>query len=515
MMEHFRNEPLTDFRKDSSRTAFSLALESVKSEWDCIHPLLIGGKEIVTGRLLASLNPARHSEVVGRVSQADAALAQQALEAAASAFGRWSAEPFAARARILYKAAALLRRRRHEFSAWMVYEAGKTWPEADADTAEAIDFLEFYGREAERIGAPQPLVRISGEDNELTYIPLGVGVVIPPWNFPLAIMAGMTCSALVCGNTVVLKPASATAVVASKFVSLLLEAGLPEEVVQFVPGAGSEIGDLLVEHPLTRFVSFTGSLETGLRIYEKAARRAPGQRWLKRVVAELGGKDAIVVDRSADLAAAAEGIVAAAFGYSGQKCSACSRAIVHKEVYERVLEDVIRRTSGLRVGDPAEFGNDMGPVIDGAALAKIRHYVDIGSGEGKVAWGGGTDDSTGFYAQPTIIAGVKNGARVAQEEIFGPVLSFIQAEDFGSALEAANDSVYGLTGAVYSGKREHLEQARRSFHVGNLYLNRKCTGALVGVHPFGGFNLSGTDSKAGGSDYLLQFTQAKAVSERM
>ncbi|AJY76516.1 L-glutamate gamma-semialdehyde dehydrogenase [Paenibacillus beijingensis] len=515
MMEQFRNEPLTDFRSESSRAAFGRALDSVKSDWGRTYPLLIGGKEIVTGRLLESVNPARHSEVVGLVAQAGRSDALQALDAAASAFAPWSAEPFAARARILYKAAAHLRRRKHEFSAWMVCEAGKTWAEADADTAEAIDFLEFYGREAERIGAPQPLIPLSGEDNELTYIPLGVGVIIPPWNFPLAIMAGMTCSALVCGNTVVLKPASATAVIASKFVSLLLEAGLPEGVVQFVPGAGAEIGDALVEHPLTRFVSFTGSLETGLRIYEKAAKHAPGQRWLKRVVAELGGKDAIIVDKGADLSAAAEGIVASAFGFSGQKCSACSRAIIHKDVYDQVLDDVIRRTSGLRVGDPAEFGNDMGPVIDRSALNKIRDYVEIGSGEGKVVWGGGTDDSTGFYVQPTIIDGVSSKARVAQEEIFGPVLSFIRAEDFGSALEAANDSLYGLTGAVYSRKREHLEQARRAFHVGNLYLNRKCTGALVGVHPFGGFNLSGTDSKAGGSDYLLQFTQAKAVSERM
>ncbi|MGU3469679.1 L-glutamate gamma-semialdehyde dehydrogenase [Paenibacillus sp. D51F] len=515
MLEPFRNEPLTDFRDDRNRSLFHAALDEERGRQGQTYPLLIGGREKFEGAAADSLNPARYGDVIGRVVQADLRQAAEAVESAHAAAAGWAREPFAVRARILYRAAALLRRRKHEFSALMVLEAGKPWGEADADTAEAIDFLDYYGREAERIGAPQPLIRLQGEDNELLYIPLGTGVVIPPWNFPLAIMAGMTAAALVCGNPVVLKPASPTAVIAARFVALLLEAGLPEQVIQFVPGPGSVIGDALVDHPLARFISFTGSLETGLRIHERASRLAKGQRWMKRVIAELGGKDAIVVDKSADLEAAAEAIAASAFGFSGQKCSACSRAIIHADVYDRVLEDVVRRASGLRVGDPAEYGTDMGPVIDKAALRKIADYVEIGSGEGKIVWGGGTDDSFGYFAQPTIIEGVDRKARVAQEEIFGPVLAFIQADDYGDALDIANDTAYGLTGSVFSGKRAHLEEARRSFHVGNLYLNRKCTGALVGVHPFGGFNLSGTDSKAGGSDYLLQFTQAKAISEKL
>jgi 1-pyrroline-5-carboxylate dehydrogenase len=293
------------------------------------------------------------------------------------------------------------------------------------------------------------------------------------------------------------------------------EAGLPEDVIQFVPGSGSEIGDVLIDHPLTRFVSFTGSMEVGLRIVERAARLQPGQRWIKRVIAELGGKDAIVVDRDADLAAASQGIVQSAFGYAGQKCSACSRAIIHADVYEEVTERVTALTKRLTIGDPALYGTDVGPVIDRAAYNKIRQYVTAGKQQGRLLTGGGMDDGAGYFVEPTIIADVDSQASLAQDEIFGPVLACIRADDFGHALAIANDTPYGLTGAVYSNRRERLELARDLFHVGNLYFNRKCTGALVGVHPFGGFNLSGTDSKAGGPDYLIQFMQGKVVSERM
>ncbi|MGG1598125.1 L-glutamate gamma-semialdehyde dehydrogenase, partial [Paenibacillus naphthalenovorans] len=441
-------------------------------------------------------------------------LADRAIRAAARAFTFWKSVPPAGRARLLYKIAAILRRRKAEFSAWMVVEAGKSWAEADADTAEAIDFLEFYGRETERLAQRQPLTRIPGEDNELTYIPLGVGVIIPPWNFPLAIMAGLTSAAVAAGNTVVLKPASATPVVAAKFMELLQLAGLPDGVVNFLPGSGQEVGDYLVEHPLTRFISFTGSREVGLRINELAAKTAPGQRWIKRVVTEMGGKDAIIVDSDSDLELAAEAITASAFGFAGQKCSACSRAIVHESVYDDVLRRVAERVSRLRVGDPSDPEIDVGPVIDAKAHLKILEYLEIGSTEGRVVCGGGAGDAKGYYIEPTVIADVDVKARIAQEEIFGPVVAFIKAASFDQALELANDSEYGLTGAVISRNRAHLEKARTEFHVGNLYFNRKCTGALVGVHPFGGFNMSGTDSKAGGRDYLLQFTQAKVVSER-
>lgn len=364
-----------------------------------------------------------------------------------------------------------------------------------------------------RLSERQPLTRIPGEDNELTYIPLGVGIIIPPWNFPLAIMVGMTTSAIVAGNTVVLKPAGPTTVIAAKFMEILEEAGLPAGVVNFVPGSGPVVGEYLVKHPLARFISFTGSRDVGLRINELAAKRAKGQKWIKRVIAEMGGKDSIIVDKEADLDLAAQAIVTSAFGFSGQKCSACSRAIVHQDVYDEVLAKVTERVKNLKVAEAREFGIDMGPVIDENAYKKILEYIEIGKQEGRLVIGGGKAEGNGYFIQPTIFADVDPNARIAQEEIFGPVVAFIKAKDFDHALEIANNTEYGLTGAVISRNRANLEKAREEFHVGNLYFNRKCTGALVGVHPFGGFNMSGTDSKAGGRDYLLLFTQAKVVSE--
>lgn len=515
MMTPFRNEPFTDYSKPDNKAAFEGALQLAESEIGLHYPLIIGGERIATPRTLASINPSFFEQVVGKISLADLELADHAIRTAASAFESWKHSSGAARARLLYKAAAMMRRRKHEFSAWLVFEAGKTWPEADADTAEAIDFMEFYGREMERLAVPQPLTRIDGEHNELTYVPLGVGVVIPPWNFPLAILAGMTTASIVTGNTVVLKPASATPVIAAKFVQLLEEAGLPPGVVNYLPGRGGEIGDFLVEHPLTRYIAFTGSKEVGLRINEKAAKTSPGQKWIKRVIAEMGGKDAIIVDSDCDLETAAEAITAAAFGYSGQKCSACSRAIVHEKVYNDVLNCVVEKTKRLTVGNARNLSTSMGPVIDRHAFEKIMTYIELGSSEGRIVHGGKRGSPKGYFIEPTIVADVDSRSRISQEEIFGPVVAFTKASSFEQAIAFANDTEYGLTGAVISRNRELLELARQSFHVGNLYFNRKCTGALVGAHPFGGFNLSGTDSKAGGSDYLLLFTQAKVVSERM
>ncbi|MBB6669741.1 L-glutamate gamma-semialdehyde dehydrogenase [Cohnella nanjingensis] len=511
----FRNEPLTPFAGEAEKEAFRAALGRVRASLGASYAPVVGGRKVETGRRTPSVNPAEIGQIVGNVHQADAALAEQAVQAAAIAYEGWRQTTPGARARCLYKAAAILRRRKHEFSAWMVFESGKTWAEADADTAEAIDFMEFYGREAERLAERQPLTHIDGEDNELAYIPLGVGIVIPPWNFPLAILAGMTTAAIVCGNTVVVKPATPAQVIAARFCELLEEAGVPAGVVNYLPGPGAEIGDYLVDHPLTRFVSFTGSREIGLRINERAAKHQPGQRWIKRVVAEMGGKDAIVVDADSNLDAAAAAIAASAFGFAGQKCSACSRAIVLADVYEDVLGKVAALTRGLKLGAPVEADTDVGPVIDDKAYAKIRDYIDIGRGEGRLIAGGGTGDPGGYYLQPTIFADVARDSRLAQEEIFGPVLAFLKASTFDEALAIANETDYGLTGAVFSRSRARLEQARAEFHAGNLYLNRKCTGALVGVHPFGGFNLSGTDSKAGGRDYLLLFSQAKVVSEKL
>lgn len=511
----FKNEPFTDFSRSDEIAAFQMALKKVELELGGDYALIVGGERIDTAVKRKSINPSSHVQTLGSVAQADTSLANRAIVAAAAAFDSWKRVAPASRARLLYKAASLLRRRKHEFSAWLVYESGKTWIEADADTAEAIDFLEYYGLEMERLADRQPLVSFAGEDNELIYIPLGVGVIIPPWNFPLAIMAGMTAAAIVAGNTVVMKPASATPIVAAKFVELMEEAGVPDGVVNFVPGAGNEIGDFLVEHPITRFICFTGSKEIGLRIQEKAAVVQPNQKWIKRVIAEMGGKDTIIVDEDADLDLAADAIVSSAFGYAGQKCSACSRAVVLESVYDEVLAKVIERTKGLAVGKAEEQSSHIGPVIDERAYFNILKYIEVGRKEGVLVHGGNIGDSSGYFIEPTIIKDVAPFARIAQEEIFGPVLAFIKAANFEAALDIANNTEYGLTGAVISRNRGRLERAREEFHVGNLYFNRKCTGALVGVHPFGGFNMSGTDSKAGGRDYLLLFMQAKVISERL
>jgi len=516
MTTEFRNEPFTDFGKEENATAMRAALEKVKRELGREYPLVIGGERINTGDTLDSINPANRTEVVGKFHKATKALARQAVESAAAAFKTWRNVPAEKRADLLFRVAALMRERKHEFSAWMIYEVAKTWPEADGDTAEAIDFLEFYAREMLRYAGKHPLVELKGEDNRLDYIPLGVGAVIPPWNFPCAIMAGMTAAAIVTGNTVVLKPSSDAPAIAFKFFELLEEAGLPPGVVNFMTGSGAEVGDVVVDHPKTRFIAFTGSKEIGLRINERAAKTAEGQLWIKRVVAEMGGKDAIIVADDADLEEAATGVVQSAFGFQGQKCSACSRAIIDARVYDSMVEKIAERTAKIKVGVPTDNATTMSAVINEKAFKAINGYVEKGKAEGgRVVAGGGSDGEQGFFIEPTVIADVKPGDTIEQEEIFGPVLAVIKANDYDHALEIANDTQFGLTGAVYSTDEAKLEQARNEFHVGNLYLNRKCTGALVGVHPFGGFNMSGTDSKAGGRDYLLLFMQAKLSSEKV
>lgn len=516
-VSEFRPEPFTNFAEERNRRLFETALDRAGRELGQTYPLIISGDRITSEETFDSTNPANPSELIGRVSRAERSHFEQAMRAAEGAFETWSRTEPAARARILLKAAANLRRQKHRFSALLVLEVGKTWPEADADTAEAIDFLEFYAREMMRLAQQHRLTRIPGEENDLVYVPLGVGAIIPPFNFPLAIACGMTAAAIVTGNTVLLKPAVPAPVVGYRLVELLEEAGLPAGVVNYLPSPYPDVGEWMVSDPRTRFISFTGSRDVGVRIYEEAARVHPGQQWLKRVVAELGGKDAIVVDRDADLEAAANGIVSAAFGYGGQKCSACSRAIIHDEVYDRVLQMVVERTKALRVGDPREYQTAVGPLAGDRYYQRVLSYIEIGKGEGRLVAGGGPAlaETGGYFLQPTIFADVDPQARIAQEEIFGPVLAFHRAPDLRSAIAMANETDYGLTGAVYSRNREHLEYARREYHVGNLYLNRKCTGALVGVHPFGGFKMSGTDSKAGGHDYLTLFMQAKSISEAL
>ncbi len=503
-----------DFSKPKIRREQEEAIAKVRKAFGKDYPLVINGKKVMTGTKHPSVNPADYSEVVGNFSMATREHAEEAINAAAKAFEKWKRVPAAERADLLFRAAEKIRERRYEINAWMISEVGKNYLEADADTAEAIDFLEFYGREMLRYGGPQPVVKIEGEENYLEYLPLGVGAVIPPWNFPFAILVGMTSAAVVTGNTVVLKPSSDSPMMGWLFVDILNSVGLPKGVVNFIPGDGGEIGDYIVDHPELRFISFTGSAGVGKRIYERASRTPENQRWLKRVVAEMGGKDAIIVDSEADVEAAAQGVVASAFGFQGQKCSACSRAIVDRQVYDRFVDLVRENVAKIEQGDPSS-NKQMGPVVSARAYKSIREYIEVGKEEGRLIAGGNAPEGKGWYIEPTVIADVKPDARIAQEEIFGPVLAIIKSKNFDDALKIANGTVYGLTGAVYTENPEKLERAANEFFVGNLYLNRKCTGALVGVHPFGGFNLSGTDSKAGGRDYLLLFLQAKSIARKL
>jgi 1-pyrroline-5-carboxylate dehydrogenase len=448
------------------------------------------------------------------VSKATIGHAQQAMEVAEEKFKTWRHVKPEMRANILFKAAAIIRRSKFEFSSLITTEAGKPWTEADADTAEAIDFLEYYGREMLRLKDDPPLYSPAGEHNHYEYIPLGVGVVLSPWNFPLATMAGTTAAAIVTGNTVLLKPASATPVIAYKFVEVMEEAGLPAGVLNFIPGSGAEVGDYLADHPKTRFISFTGSREIGLRINERSSKLVQGQVWIKRMIAEMGGKGTIVVDRDADIELAAQSIVISAFGFSGQKCSACSRAVIVEDIYEQVVSKVVELTKELKMGDPAHHENFLAPVINDSAFKRIAHYIDIGKSEGRLVAGGGSDDSVGYYIKPAIFADVHRSACIMKEEIFGPVLAITKAKDFMEAIEMANDIEYGLTGIVISNNRLHLEQARIDFHVENLYFNQECTDASNGYQHYGRFNISGTGSKAGGPGYLQLHMQVKTMSEK-
>jgi len=484
----FHNEPLTDFSKSESRTAMEKALHDVLGTLGREYPILIGGENIFTDEKIKSINPARPGQVVGIFQNGTVEIANRAVDTAHGAFERWKRVPAEERIACLFRVADILRRRRFELNALLVYEIGKSWIEADADIAELIDFTKFYAHEMRRLAGPRKLVPVRGEKNFLVYIPLGVGIVIPPWNFAAAIMGGMTLAAVVTGNTVVLKPSSDSPTIAAEFVNICYEAGIPNDVVNFFTGPGRTAGEAMVTNAKTRFIAFTGSMEAGLRIGELAAKKQPGQIWIKRTVLEMGGKDAIIVDDDTDIDAAAEGVAQAAFGYQGQKCSACSRAIVSEKIYDKILEKLIPR---------------------------VEAYIEVGKKEGRLVAGGNALPGEGYFLRPTVIADVAPTARVAQEEIFGPVLAVIKARNFDHALEIANGTEFGLTGAVYSNDPAKLEKASEEFHVGNLYLNRKCTGALVGAHPFGGFNMSGTDSKAGGQDYLLLFLQAKSVAEKI
>ena len=513
MLPEFKSAPMLDYANAANDAAMRSALEQVRSRFGTTYPLVIDGHRITTPETFQSANPANPSECVGNFSKAGLPHVEQAVDAASRAFESWRFIPPDERANVLLRAAGILRRRRHEMSAAMVLEVGKSWAEADGDTAEAIDFCEFYAREMIRYGDRQPITPLPDEHNRLEYIPLGIGVVIPPWNFPCAIAMGMTAATIVTGNTAILKPSSDAPLIAWMIYEVFEEAGVPPGVLNFLTGPGGAIGDALVEHPRVRFIAFTGSMPVGTGISERAARVQPGQIWVKRAILEMGGKDFTIVDEGADLPSAVAGVYAGAFGFQGQKCSACSRAIVHQSLAAEFAERLKAMVGKTRIGPTERKENDLGPVVNARAEKTILDYMEIGRNEGHLLAGGKKHSGPGYFLDPTVFTDVKPDARIAQEEIFGPLLAVIPAGSFDEAIAIANGTIYGLTGAYYSRDRAKIVEAKRRLHVGNLYINRKCTGALVGIHPFGGFNMSGTDSKAGGRDYLGLFLQGKAITE--
>src|ERR1700723_789767 len=473
----FINEPFFDFRHEDNARKMRSAIERVRGQLGREYDLIIGGKRVKTTDKIKSLNPSRPSEIVGIHQKAGKDHVEPAMAAALQAFESWSRTTVQERAGLLFRTADLMRQRKMDFMAWLVFEVSKNWAEADADISETIDFLEFYAREALRLSKAETPVQLPGERDSLIYVPLGVGAVIPPWNFPCAILVGMTVASIVSGNTVILKPSSDSPTIAAKFIELLEEAGMPEGVVNFCPGAGASFGDAVVAHPKTRYVAFTGSREVGLHINKTAATQAPDQLWIKRTILEMGGKDAIIVDADADIDSAVQGVAQAAFGFQGQKCSACSRAIVDERIYDKFLAQLKARVEKITVGDPAENAN-MGAVINEGSMKTILAYIEQGKKEGRLLTGGErvTEAGEGYFIRPTVIADIPAGSKLEQEEIFGPVLALIKARGFDNDMEIANDTEFGLTGAIYTKSRDKIDRPNREFPVGNLYINRKCTG---------------------------------------
>lgn len=512
MLDGFVNAKEIDFTIEENKKKLEAAFAQVESELGSTFPLIIGGERIETEKKIASLNPAT-KEVLGYTCSADQALVTKAIETAQKAFESWSATPVEERIRCMRKLAQLLIDNRFYIDAWNVLESGKNWGEADGELCEQLDFINSYVYHMANIDKGLELVP-TDEYNKCVYIPIGVGAAISPWNFPVSLFGGMIASAVITGNTLVCKPASNTPLIAYKFVELCEKAGIPDGVINFIPGSGSDIGDLLVEHPLIRFINFTGSKEVGCRIYEKAAKVQPGQKWLKRVVAEMGGKNAIIVDSSADIQSAASGVASSAFTFQGQKCSACSRALVMSDVYDEFVDAVVAEAKKLAADQGAGRDNcAMGPVSSKSAFDMIASYIEIGRKEGNIVFGGNYSDEKGYFLEPTVIRDIKRTDRIANEEIFGPVLAVIKVDSFDEALDVANQTEYGLTGSVYSETREHIMKAKQEFQVGNLYFNRKSTAAVVLQHPFGGFNMSGTDAKTGTQSYLTNFMNLKSISE--
>ena len=504
----FTNEPFVDFAKAENKAAMEAALKKVASEFGREYPMYIHSQEVKTTDKIKSTNPSHPSQVVGIVQSASAEQARQAIESAHAYFETWKKVPTEQRAEVLFKAASLIRQRKFEISALICYEVGKSWAEADADTAETIDFLEYYGREMLRLAGPHKVVPYQNERNFMVYIPLGAGAAIPPWNFPAAIATGMAAAALVAGNTVVLKPSEESSVIAAKMVEILYQAGIPRQALQFVTGLGEVAGDALVKHPKTRFVAFTGSKDVGLLISEAAGKRQPGQVWIKRAVLEMGGKDATIVDEEADVDAAVEGVAQAAFGYQGQKCSACSRAIVSERVYEAFVQKLVERAKKVTVGPSEDPTNYMGPVVSEGAMNGILNYIEVGKKEGKVVLGGGRAPGDGYFVQPTIIADVSPKARIAQEEIFGPVACLIPFSDEADAIRLANDIAYGLSSYVWTENLARAHRVAAAIEAGMCFVNSQNVRDLR--QPFGGTKASGT-GREGGTWSFEVFAEPKNV----
>lgn len=509
----FKNHPFVDFTKKEEREAFKNAISEVRKELGKTYPLIIGGKEVTTNDKIPSVNPANPDEVIGYVCQASKKEIDEAIEAAKKILPEWRDLSAESRAKYLFKAADYARKNIHKLSAWQILEVGKQWDQAHADVAEAIDFLEYYAREMIRLGSPRRMGRAPGEVNHLMYQGKGIAAVIAPWNFPLAISCGMTSAAIVAGNPVLYKPASLSSVVGFTLAEIYKAAGLPDGVFNYVPGRGGEIGDYLVEHPDVSIIAFTGSMEVGLRIVEKAGKTRENQPQVKKVIAEMGGKNAIIIDDDADLDQAVLDVIYSAFGFQGQKCSACSRVIVLEPIYEKFVNRLVEAAKSIKIGPAEDPQNYMGPVVDKGAQEKILQYVELAKKEGKVLLIRDDIPDKGYYVPLTIVEGITPEHRIAQEEIFGPVLAIMKVKNFDEAIKWANSTRYALTGGVFSRSPRNLEKAKREFKVGNLYLNRGITGALVERQPFGGFKMSGVGSKAGGPDYLLQFLDPICITE--
>jgi len=509
----FNNEPMVDFTREDHRQAFPKQIAEIRKQLGRRYPLYINGQEITTSDTIPSVNPAKPAEVIGVVCQAGTKEVGDAIAAAKAVFPAWRDTAPKARAEYLVKAAAIARKRIFELSAWQVLEIGKQWDQAYADLAEAIDFLEYYAREMIKLGEPSRIGHAPGELNHYFYEPKGVAAVISPWNFPLAISVGMVSAAIVAGNPVVFKPSGITSIIGWHLVEIFREAGLPAGVFNYTPGRGSVMGDFLVDSPDISLIAFTGSMEVGLRIIERAAKVHPGQANVKKIVCEMGGKNAIIIDDDADLDEAVPHVLYSAFGFQGQKCSACSRVIVLDAVYDRFVERLISMAQATKVGPSEDPANYMGAVADDKAMKTVKEYAEIGKREGKLLYESPVPADGGYYVPMTIIGGITPEHRIAQEEIFGPVLAVMRVKDFDQAIQWANSTKFALTGGVFSRSPEHLQQARRDFRVGNLYLNRNNTGALVGRQPFGGGAMSGVGTKAGGPDYLLHFMDPRVVTE--